>query len=194
MISIITTIILVLVLFLLGNVIPALKKLFGLLTKLFLKILSFFGIKIKTREQGLRVSDEFKNTYEEIKIVKLSNKNTKQLSSINWTSFTILVIAGLLFLINMFTNNAISNGLFNLIKNFKFIKTAEDMKVMYTATLFSAMSFALSGLMNRWKLTKQQRLENKQNKLKRAAIKLMSTKELLDEAKLKDEEKYKELK
>jgi hypothetical protein len=65
---------------------------------------------------------------------------------------------------------------------------------MYTALLFSAMSFAATKVLTRWKDTKQQRIENKQAKIKQEAIALMSSKELLDSARLKDEKNYKELK
>jgi hypothetical protein len=65
---------------------------------------------------------------------------------------------------------------------------------MYTALLFSAMSFAATKVLTRWKETKQQRVENKQAKLKQEAIALMSSKELLESAKKKDEQKYNELK
>ncbi len=194
MIKIILTLILVLIFFILGNFIPALKKLIKLITSSILKLLSFFGIKIKKREQTLHVSSQFKETYKEIRIVKLANKNIKSTSYIDWVALTILLISGILFLINFFTKGVISDWLFNLIKNFKFIKTATDMNTMFTATLFSVMSFALSSLLNRWKETKPQRLEQKQEKLKREAIKLMTSKELLDQAKLKDEQNYKELK
>ena len=68
------------------------------------------------------------------------------------------------------------------------------MNTMYTALLFSAMSFASTKVLARWKDTKQQRIENKQAKLKQEAIALMSSKELLDSARSKDENTYKQLK
>ena len=73
------------------------------------------------------------------------------------------------------------------------MKTAVDMNTFYTATLFSVLSFSLSKVMQRWKETKQQRLENKIAKIKAKAIENMDTKELLDEAKKKDEQNRKEL-
>ena len=62
------------------------------------------------------------------------------------------------------------------------------MNVYYTAILFSGISFAVTKLLARWKETKQQRIENKQAKIKAEAIKIMSSKELVDSAKKKDEE------
>ena len=83
MINIISTILLICILFLFGHIIQALKKLIGLLTNVFLKILSIFGFKIKRKEKDIKMSDDFKNTYKEIKVVKLSKKNIKQQSSID---------------------------------------------------------------------------------------------------------------
>lgn len=73
------------------------------------------------------------------------------------------------------------------------VKTAIDMNTFYTATLFSVLSFSLNNVLRRWKETKQQRLENKIAKIKAKAIENMDTKELLDEAKKKDEQNRKEL-
>ena len=83
MIQIISTIFVVIILFILGNFIPALKKLTKLVTNSLLKILSFFGIKIKKKEHNVYMSEEFKHTYKDIKAVKLSNKNLRQTSSID---------------------------------------------------------------------------------------------------------------
>lgn len=74
------------------------------------------------------------------------------------------------------------------------MKTATDMNTFYTATLFSALSFSATRLLARWKETKQQRKELKEAKLKLQATNIMSTKELLDAAKKKDEENYNKLK
>ena len=68
------------------------------------------------------------------------------------------------------------------------------MNILYTAALFSVLSFALTKVITRWKDTKQQRIEKKQAILKLKASKVMTSKELLDYAKQKDEIKYKELK
>lgn len=68
------------------------------------------------------------------------------------------------------------------------------MNTFYTATLFSVLSFSGTKVMARWKETRQQRIENKQALLKLRATKLMSSKELIEKAQEKDEQKYKELK
>lgn len=83
MISIISTTLLIIVFILFGHIIQAIKKTIGLITSTLLKILSIFGIRLKKKEKHLKVSDEFRQTYKEIKIVKLSKKNIKQQSSID---------------------------------------------------------------------------------------------------------------
>lgn len=67
------------------------------------------------------------------------------------------------------------------------------MNTLYTATLFSALSFSATKLFQRWKETKGYRLEKKNRKLKLKASQLMTTQELLSIAKKKDLEKRKEL-
>lgn len=194
-ISTVITILLATLFFLSGYIIQALKKLVGLIVKLFLTILSFFGIKFKTREKSLKMSDDFKNTYKEIKVVKLSNKNLKEKSSIDWLNLGLFCASLLLIVANLavLSGNAISNWLYSLIQNIKIVKSATDMNTLYTATLFSALSFSATKLLQRWKETKQHRIEKKELKLKMRALELMDSKELLEQAKKKDEKRRKEL-
>ena len=200
MVTIILTLILALLFIFSGQIIQALKKLTKLLTSLILKVLSFFGIKISKKEKTLKVSKEFKQTYKDIKIVKLSKKNLKPISSIHWVYFTVFIICALLVFLNLgvVSGNAISNWIFDNIvaKTFliKFTKTAIDMNTLYTATMFSILSFSATKVLQRWKETKQQRKEHKEAILKQKAIDIMSTKELLNEARKKDEENSKGVK
>lgn len=190
MIKIIMTILLVILFIFTGKIIQGLKKLIGLITSNLMKLLSLFGIKIK-QEKSLKVSDEFKKTYKDIRIVKLSNKNLKKVSSIDWVWFSVFIVAGLLVLLNMkfiWGTNPISNWIFSIIKNLKFVKTEVDMNTLYTATLFSVLSFSASKVLQRWKETKQIRIEHKESKIKEQALLLMDSKELLEEAKKKDQE------
>lgn len=198
MINTIGTILLIILFFFLGHITQAFKKLIGLITKLGLKFLSLFGIKIKKREKHLKQSKEFRDTYKEIKIVKLSKKNIKQKSSIDYLWLGILIVAGLLVFINFkFIGNGvnlITDWIYNLTNGFfGFIKTPADMNTFYTAALFSVLSFSLSKLLARWKETKQKRKEAKEMKLKMKALELMDSKELVDEAKKKDEKNRKRL-
>ena len=196
MVNLIVGILLAITFFFFGQITQALKKLVSLFTGLLCKFLNLIGIKIKKREPQVKVSEEFKKTYKGIKKVKLSRKNIKQSSSIDWVSLSILGVALILFFFNWgsMTGNAISNWLFKLIEKTGFVKTAIDMNTLYTATIFSVMSFAAGKILNRWKQTKQQRIEARQSKIKIEALSHMTSKELVEEAKKKDEEKYKELK
>ena len=195
MIQIITTILLAFTLISFGQITQALKKLVGMITKNFLKLINAFGIKIERKEHSVKVSQEFKDTYKDIRKVKLSKKNIKQKSSIDWKYFVLLLVSLILVGVNFaaVSGNAISNWVFTTISWTKLVKTPTDMNTMYTAVMFSIISFSFSKLMFRWKETKQQRIESKQAKIKMEALGYMSSKELLDNAKKKDEEKRKEL-
>lgn len=199
MIALISNIILIFTFFFSGYLIQALKKLLGILTKYLFKILSIFGIKIYRKEKTLIMSEDFKQTYGDIRIVKLSKKNIKNESSIDWINFAIFIVASLLYILNLkaLTGNAISNFLFILIHDglhLKIISTAADANIMYTAVVFSVLSFSATKLWSRWRSTKQNRIERKQALLKEKAIALMDSKELLDNAKKKDKDKIESLK
>lgn len=195
MIGMIATILLATLFFMSGYIVQALKKIISLLVKIILTILSFFGVKFKSKEKSLKMSDEFKETYKEIRAVKQSNKNLKEKSSVDWLNFGLFCASILLIVSNLavISGNAISNWLFSLIQNFKIVKTPTDMNTLFTATLFSTLSFSATKLLQRWKETKQQRQERKNLKLKIKALELMDSKELLAQAKKKDENRRKEL-
>ena len=193
MVNIIVTAFCIITFFIFGYITQAFKKLLSLLTTIFMRILSIFGIRFTKREKTVIVSENFKNTYKEIRVVKQSKKNLKQKSSIDWVWFSIFAVSALLLILN-FGSNMISNGLFELIESWKLVKTAADMNTFFTATIFSAISFAVSKLLQRWNDTKQQRIEAKEAKIKMKALAIMSSKELLAEAKKKDADKYSQLK
>lgn len=196
MINTIITTILIITFFLLGHITQGFKKIISLFTDLFLKFLNLFGIKINRKEKHLKVSKEFKETYKDIKIVKLSKKNIKQKHSIDIIGLSVLFIALILFIVNAITDYAISNWIHSWMSKIPLLNsilTPESMNTYYTAVLFSIMSFSISRIINRWKETKQQRIEAKNAKIKKLAIDLMDSKELVDQAKKKDENKRKEL-
>ena len=196
MVNTIVTILLIILFFFLGHITQAFKKIISLFTNLCLKILNIFGIKITKKERKQKLSEDFKNAYKDIKTVKISRKNIKQKHSIDFLGLSVLIIATILVIVNLasVSGNVISNWIFSWIKDIKIIKTAADVNTFYTAFLFSIMSFSISRLISRWKETKQQRLEAKNEKLKKKAVELMSSKELVEQAKKKDESKYNELK
>lgn len=199
MISIILTSILILIFLFSGHLIDGLKKLVKLITSSLLKILNFFGIKLKNKEKSIKVSREFKQTYKDIKIVKLSNKNLKQVSSIDYVYLTIFLIAVILVVVNFgaISGNAITNWLYNNIiqPTFlgKFITSATNMNTLYTAMLFSILTFSSNRVIKRWRDTKQYRVEAHNEKIKNKAKELMTEKELLNAARDKTEQKEKDL-
>ena len=110
-INVIVTSILIALFFFLGYIIPGVKKLVSMMFNLLLKFLNLIGIKIHNKEKHLQMSDEFKNTYKDIRIVKLSKKNIKQKSSIDYVNLALFLITGLLVVLNLgsVSGNAISN-------------------------------------------------------------------------------------
>ena len=200
MVNTIITGILIITLFLLGHITQGFKKIISLFTDLILKFLNLFGIKINRKEKHLKVSKEFKETYKDIKIVKLSKKNIKQKHSIDFIGLIVLFVALILFIVNLDSitgaGYVISDWFYSWMIKIPFLNnilTPESMNTYYTAVLFSIMSFSISRIVIRWKETKQQRIEAKNAKIKKLAIELMDSKELVDQAKKKDENKRKEL-
>lgn len=197
MIKFITTILLALTLLSFNQITQTLKKLLGALTKFFLKIINALGIKIVKKEQGIRTSLEFQKVYKGIKKVKISKKNTKKESYIDWANLGLLIFGAILYILNfkMITNNMVSNWLYGIIENVailkKFVADANSMNVFYTSGVMAIITFSATKLATRWKETKPQRKAMKEMKLKLKAMDLMTSKELLDNAKKKDEEEYK---
>lgn len=200
MINTLVTLLCVVVFFLLGQITQAFKKLLSLVTKLFLKIFNLFGIKWSQKEKHIRLSNDFKETYKDIKVVKLSKKNIKQQSSIDWVGLVVLIITILLFIINIkdISGNIISNWLYSLLSEIPVIKimfsSAEATNTLFIAVSFSIISYCACRIKYRWKETKQQRKEAREARIKCKAIELMDSKDLLDAAKIKDIEAEKEFK
>lgn len=106
-----------------------------------------------------------------------------------------------LIIINLdsISGNVISKWIFNLEINntrvapYLFIKTQKDMDITFTAIMFSILSFSASKLLTQWKETSEIRKAKKDIKLKEKVLNSITSKELLDAAKNKDEEKYNRL-
>lgn len=188
------SLILILGLFFMGNIVQAIRKLIRVVVDYSLLFLSLFGVRIQG-ERTVKTSAKFKEVYKGIKLVKMSNKNLKQKTSVDYIYLSVFLITLLLVALNLsvVSGNAISNWLFVIIEPLRIVPTRADMNVFYTAALFSVLSFSLTKVLQRWKDTKQYRIEKKEMKLKMKAIALMSSKELLDGARKKDIENKKEL-
>lgn len=181
-----------------GSLIQFIKRAFCIILEIFFKFLNVLGIKINRIEGRVRVSKEFKQTFPDIKIVRRSNKNNKIKPSINLISLLLFIISLSLIIVNLevVSNNIVSRWLYNLkiknisIANSLFITSQKDMDIVFTAISFSTISFSASKLISQWKETAKFRQAKKEMRLKRAAINLMTSKELLDAAKNKDKENY----
>lgn len=133
--------------------------------------------------------------------MKRSKQNQKFKSSINFISLILIILSLSLIIINLdsISGNIISKWMFNLEINsvrvvpYIFIKTQKDMDITFTAIMFSILSFSASKLLTQWKETSETRKAKRDIKLKEKVLNSITSKELLDAAKNKDEEKYNRL-
>ena len=185
-----------------GSLIQFIKRIFYIISTLSLKFLNLLGIKINTTERKIKVSKEFKETFPDIRIVKKSKQNIKTKHSINLIALILFIISLILIIINLnvVSDNIVSKWLYGLyIKdvravNIIFIESQKDMDIVFTAIMFSIVSFSASKLISQWKETAKFRQAKKEMKLKQTAINLMTSKELLDAARNKDTIHYQALK
>jgi hypothetical protein len=82
--------------------------------------------------------------------VRKSKNNIKIKPSINISALVILICAVGLIILNLdvVSGNIVTNWLFEINPLSFLITTAEDMNVMFTAVMFSMVSFSLSKLLN----------------------------------------------
>lgn len=196
MINAITTIVFIVLLFFTGKLVECLKYLLKLIVTVTLKILNLIGINVSITETTVKTSKLFKNTFQEIKVVKRSRQNKKIKTSINVGALLMLLCSLSLIILNLSTisNNAITNWIFSLgVVNFV-VDTAEDMNVIFTALMFSVVSFSISKLINQWKETASSRQTKRDIKAKGYVLSKISTQELLDYVKQRDTERYSKLK
>ena len=196
MVSILTTICMILLLFISGHLIECIKRAIMLVINCFLKILNFFGVHIHSRESNIKVSRHFKDTFKEIKIVKKSKQNSKLKPSINGLALAIFLLSSILVIIDLdvVSNGMITQWLYNNTFLNIFITSQQHMDITFVAVMFSVISFSLSKLLNQWKETKINRKTKRQLKQHNRVFQLASSKELLDAAIIKDAEKYNQLK
>ena len=124
--------------------------------------------------------------------MKKSKQNEKIKHSINITALVIFLLCLTILLLNVIepTRGCITNWLWQHNPIPFLVDDQSKMDITFTAVLFSFMSFAISKLISQWRETKKYRQVRKEIKQKNKAIRLMSSKELLDQAKLKDREQY----
>lgn len=107
----------------------------------------------------------------------------------------ILLVVFALVVINLkvISGNIITGWIYAVLQWLGLSGNMVDANTIFTAITFSIMSFALSRILLQWNNTKEQRKERKVMRLKNLSLPLLTTEELLKEAKRKDEEKRKEL-
>lgn len=195
MVSSLLTLLMILLLFLSGKIFESIKRLFTLLIDIGLKLLNLFGIHINRHEKRYRVSKKFKQIYQDITIVRKSKQNEKIKKSINIPAAIIFGVCLIILLLNVIepTRGCISNWLWEINPVPQLIDDPSKMDITFTAVLFSFMSFAVSKLISQWKETKDYRKAKRNIKLKNKVFRISNSKELLDEAKLKDKIGYEEI-
>lgn len=113
MISILTTMLLIIVLFFTGRVFESIKRLLVLILNIFLKILNLFGCKLSLKEPSVRTSKVFNKTFQDIKTVKKSKYNNKTIPSINALALLVFLLSIIAIVINFTCAGVISVWLFN---------------------------------------------------------------------------------
>lgn len=193
MVSILTTLALIIVLFFTGKIFESVKRFVVLLLDIFFKILNLLGCQINLMEPKVRVSKEFKNTFGDIRIVKKSKHNNKIIPSVNKFALIILVVSIFLVVSNFMHNGWISEFLYNNgFLNFM-IKSQENMETTFVALMFSVISFSLAKIISQWKETKKYRIAKKEMCTKNKVLSTMTSKQLLDAAKEKDAQRVRDL-
>lgn len=175
-----------------GRIYEGIKKLITLIVDILLKIANFCGLGISKTERRIHTSKEFKKTFKDIKVVKKSKENNKIKPSINLFALILLMISVTLIICNLevVSGNAISIWLFDINPVPMLIATQRNMDMTFTAILFSFVTFSISKLLSQWKDTKKYRDAKKQMKQKKHLTRIMTSKDLLDVAKMKDRENY----
>lgn len=192
MISAAVTVVFICLLFISGKIFESIKRLLQLFFSLFLKLLNVMGIKISIREPRIKVSKQFKETFKDIRIVKKSKKNEKIKPSINIIALALFLSAVALIIINLdiVSGNVVTNWLYANNPLPFLVTNPENMNVTFTAFMFSTVSFSLSKLLSQWKETSKYRKAKKDMKIKKYAVDIMTSKELLDHLREKDQQHY----
>ena len=174
--------------FLAGFSVQTIKKLIKVILTFILSLLNKLGIKINYKERDLNVDKTLFIDYPNIKAVKRGALGMKKKRSINLFAVILVGISLLLIILNLsvVTNNMITNWLASLIQGIGINIDAIDMNTIYTAAVFSVLSFGLTKLLTQWKETSDIRKEIKKQKRKKDILNEMSSKELIEEAEKKD--------
>lgn len=186
---------LAIVLFLLGSMTQAWKKLVQTFTAIMCKIFPFLEKRMK-REKQLKMSQEFKQDYSTIEQVKRSNIGMKRKKIITVIYFVIFIVSLGLIVANLKYwspdgINLVTNWLSIEVEKVSWLKWL-DVNTTYTAVMFSLLSFSLTSLLRVWKEGSASRKEKRQLKRKNKVLKTMSSAELAQIAVEKSENEKKQ--
>ena len=150
MIGALTTMCMILLLFVSGHIIECIKRIIMLIINCTLKILDFCGIRVFKREINIKTSKDFKNTFKEIKVVKKSKQNSKLKPSINLFALIVFLFSAFLIIIDLdiVSNGMITTWLYNNTFLNKLVPSQSHMDVTFVAVMFSIISFSISMLIN----------------------------------------------
>ena len=177
------------VLFFIGSMTQAWKKLVQTFTDFACKIFPFLEKQMK-REKQLKLTDEFKGEYSMIREIRRSNIGMKKKKVITVIYFLITTISLGLVIGNLkywTGTNIITDWISEGVSKVSWLSWL-DVGTTYTAIVFSLLSFSLTSLLRIWKEGKEQRKEKKAKKRKEKVLKTMTSSELTQIAVEKTEE------
>lgn len=139
------------------------------------------------------MSKKFKSTFKDISEVRESKENIKLKPSVNLIAIVILGICLISLIITFVKGDQIAEYVYSIewVKNIKILNKT-NIGTAINSILIAAISFSASKLVIQWKETKKDRAIKKEMALKAKALSLLSSKELLDEAKKKDKQNFDE--
>lgn len=177
--------------FLAGFSLQTVKKLVKVIVAFICSLLNKIGIKINYRERNLRVDKVVFSDYEEIKEVKRGALGMRKKRSVNVFALILVFIAATLIVLNLkvVSNNMITNWLSDLVAKMNINIGSIDMNTIYTAAVFSVLSFGLTKLLAQWRETSSIRKEKSHQRRKKRLLAEMTSEELITEAEKKDREK-----
>lgn len=192
-IGLIVGLVIALAMFLMGLSLKALKKVVSTLVSFICSALNKIGININYQERRLRVDKNVLSDYKEIKEVKRGALGMKKKRSINVFALLLFFISVSLIFANLavVSNNAITTWLTSKVMSIGIPMESVDMNTIYTAAVFSVLSFSLTKLLSQWKETSEIRREKRHIRRKKALLAEMTSQELIEEAEKRDNEKIK---
>lgn len=194
MTSVVTTILFIFILFLTGKIFEGSKRVLMLFIQIVLKILNLFGCQISLSEPTIYTSRRFNKTFEDIRVVKKSKHNNKMVPSINALALVMLLLCASVVVTNIIYNGWASTWIYENIDIIRYVVVSkESMSTILIASMFSIMSFSLAKLCSQWKETKKYRVAKREIKIRKRVLSTMTSKQLLDAAKEKDQARMSEL-